>query len=170
MQLNSQNSTGRIQNSDHHIGDFYRKNGLSLDLETPESVAAQDLSKLVNYICLEILKDAYKDDDSKIERIKDDQNLGKSPLMIYKQFYGDNVKQRSLASMDLLDEANIKAIAVSILAETNGNSQIAYEILTTSGLEIIKSMSKRELDFVKADLQTTSTHGHNEEDEDSLAR
>jgi hypothetical protein len=157
----------QMDHSQHHIGDFYRTNGMRIDLNR-ESNEATAILKVINFIIGGLTKDEGKEDrsveiDEKLffEQQAADYEIVdefESELLQYQQIYcTDGSKSRKLAQMDLLEEVDIKAIAVSILAETNGSVKMAKDILTVAGMKIIKRMNVCELKHLRSDLQSIST-------------
>ena len=133
------------KNANHHIGDFYRKSGMKIALDRNSSEST-NLLKVINTI-VQGLKNSDTEGNL-TARGKDliilshgDDN--QAELLQYKQIYGDQKERdRSLAEMDLPEEFEVKAMAVSILAETNGDVKLAKDILSVSGLKIIKKLTK----------------------------
>ncbi len=161
----------QLDHSQHHIGDAYRQNGMRIDLnrETPE---ANNILKVINFILVGLANNEGKEDkaievDEELFLSEDISALNvvddyESELLQYKQIYGHNGKKsRTLTEMELPEEIDIKAIAVSILAETNGSVKMAREILTVAGLKIIKQMNIGELQHLRGDLQSISTKDGN---------
>ena len=157
----------QMDHNQHHIGDCYRKTGMKIDLnrETPE---ATSILKVINFIVDGLTKDEGQEDRSVAidEKTFFDQQIAEcdivddfeSELSEYVQIYGNNGrKSRSLAEKELPEEVDIRAMAVSILAETNGSVQMAKDILSMAGLKIIKKMNIGELQHLKGDLQSIST-------------
>ncbi len=157
----------QLDHNQHHIGDAYRQGGMRVDLNR-ETREANNLLKVINFILVGLVNSDGKEDKS----VEVDQELFfakgtpqcdivddyESELLQYKQIYGHNGKQsRTLAEVELPEEIDIKAIAVSILAETNGSVKMAKEILTVAGLKVIKTMNVGELQHLKGDLQSIST-------------
>ncbi len=151
----------------HHIGDCYRKNGMKIDLNR-KSDEATNILKVMNFIVGGLTKDDGREDravDINTKLFLDQQapeggivdEYG-SELLQYQQIYGTKGKKsRGFSEMELLEEVNIRAIAVSILAETNGSAKIAQDILSAAGLKIIKKMDIGELQHLRSDLQSIST-------------
>jgi hypothetical protein len=157
-----------LNHLDHHIGDFYRKFGMGINLGDSSKKAA-DLLQVMGFITNGLVNEENVDirpivDEEDVDDLEKMPNLThKNALDKYRQLYGrKNRKQRLLFAMDLPEEIEIKAIAISILAETNGNVQMAHDILSVAGLKIIKSMSHTELRHLKADLQALSTETDDE--------
>lgn len=157
----------QMDHNQHHIGDFYRQSGMKVDLNR-ESNEATAILKVMNFIIGGLTKEDGKEDrsveiDEKLffEQQTNDYEIVdefESELLQYQQIYRtDGSKSRKLAQMDLLEEVDIKAIAVSILAETNGSVKMAKDILTVAGMKIIKQMNVGELKHLRGDLQSIST-------------
>ncbi len=157
----------QMDHNQHHIGDVYRHHGMKVDLNR-ESGEATAILKVMNFIIGGLTKDEGREDKA----IEIDEELFfttdipdscivdefESELLQYKQIYGtDNKQSRKLETMELPEEVDIKAIAVSILAETNGSVKMAQDILSVAGLKIIKNMKVAELRHLRADLQSIST-------------
>ena len=67
--------------------------------------------------------------------------------------FNKSLNPRSILAPDLLEETYIKAIAVSILAETNGNSKLAESVLLNGGLQAMKQLDIKDLRSLLGDLQ-----------------
>ena len=152
----------QLDHNQHHIGDYYRENGLRIHLEK-ESLEANNLLKVMKFIFAGLTDDESSPNKTVDvgkemflgQEIKDDFG---SELAQYKSAYSNyKQKPRSVIGVDILEEAEVKAIAVSILAETNGSVRMARDILTFAGLEIIKGMNVPELKNLTATLKSLST-------------
>jgi hypothetical protein len=161
----------QMDHSQHHIGDCYRQTGMRVDLNR-ESHEATAILKVMNFIMGGLTKDEEKDWGKDDRTVEMDEKLFfeqqtpdceivdefESELLQYKQIYNTSGKKsRHLETMELLEEVNIKAIAVSILAETNGSVKMAKDILSMAGMKIIKQMNIGELKHLRGDLQSIST-------------
>ena len=129
----------RVEHNLHHIGDLYRQGGMKINLKK-KSTEAENLIKVMNFI-IHGMTQGDMAEGSILESYLED---------------GEHHKVRSLDEVDSLAEYEIKAIAVSILAETNGNVGMAKDILTISGFSILKKMNANELQHLKSDLQSIS--------------
>ncbi len=157
----------KLDHSQHHIGDCYRQSGMRVDLNR-KSHEATAILKVMNFIVGGLTKgDGREDKSVEVDEkmffetqtpdcdIVDDYE---SELFQYNQIYNVNAKQtRTLTQADLPEEFDIKAIAVSILAETNGSVKMAKEILSVAGLKVIKRMNIADLQHLRADLKSIST-------------
>ena len=165
-EVNSNNALqmiDKINHNNHHIGDFYRRNGMKIDLNK-DSPEANNLLSVMNFIIDGLQKNNKNCDENPIlnkNLFAPQQNLknqvGEQNLLTKYINSNDNQykQSRRFAEIDLPEEYEIKAIAVSILAETNGDAKLAQFILNNAGLTIIKSMNVGELNHLKADLQST---------------
>jgi hypothetical protein len=156
----------QMDHNQHHIGDCYRQTGMRVDLNI-ESHKATAILKVMNFIVGGLTKEDGKEErtvemDEKLffEQQTADCDIVdeyETELLQYKQIYGAATKGRKLDEMELPEEIDIKAIAVSILAETNGSVKMARDILTVAGMKIIKKMNVGELQHLRGDLQSIST-------------
>ncbi|MES2678045.1 MAG: hypothetical protein V4612_07040 [Pseudomonadota bacterium] len=152
----------QLDHTQHHIGDYYRENGLRIHLEK-ESPEATNLLKVMKFIFAGLNQDEGA--PNKTVAVDRELFLGQeivdefdSELAQYQQIYGSyKQKARSMTSIDLFEEEEVKAIAVSILAETNGSVKMAQDILSFAGLKIIKSMNIPALKNLTATLKSLST-------------
>ena len=157
----------QMDHNQHHIGDCYRQSGMKVDLNR-KSDEATAILKVINFIVGGLTKEEGKEERSvEIDKqlfftqqtpdsdIVDEFEL---ELLQYSQIYGVNGKKsRSLTQTDLPEEVDIKAIAVSILAETNGSVKMAKDVLSAAGMKIIKKMNVGDLQHLRADLKSIST-------------
>ncbi|MCE3255393.1 MAG: hypothetical protein K0R25_887 [Rickettsiaceae bacterium] len=154
-----------LDHSNHHVGDYYRRNGMRISLDKNSEESTNLLR--VMYCIVHGLR---TDEGGKDKQVLPDEIFPTNPeqtdrkqvhdnlLLKYKQIYGDRKQEsRSLASADLPEEIVVKAIAVSILSETNGSVKMAQDILSTAGLKILKSMDAKELRYLIGDLKAIST-------------
>lgn len=151
----------KINHHQHHLGDYYLKFGMKIDLNKT-SPEAENLRKVMDLI-MEGLKSDTDDDKPKIIAVDESKPLNQeisepeNELLQYKGVSNKKRKLRQLYDQDLLEENIIKGIAVSILAETDGNAKIAADVLTTAGLKIIKSMNKEELKELSGALKSAAS-------------
>jgi len=170
----------QMDHNQHHVGDCYRQTGMRVDLNRASHEATAIL-KVMNFIVGGLTKNEGKEErtvemDEKLffeQQTPDCEIVDEfeSELAQYKQIYNTGGKKsRHLETMELLEEVDIRAIAVSILSETNGSVKMAKDILSVAGLKMIKRMNIGELRHLRGDLQSISTqtdpdvkhigHGH----------
>lgn len=171
------------------VGDFYRKNGMRIDLADKENDQAQKIDSIMEYIkqgvgddFKKVAMEQYEDivggedrdgnggQDKELEKgqVATVQVLGEGgevkerlydkekEVEFFGQIYSKAVKSRSIVSMDSLEETYIKAVAVSILAETDGDDSIAREILQNGGMSVVKSLDRNGLRDLLQDLNALS--------------
>ncbi|MDA0902181.1 MAG: hypothetical protein O3B09_02065 [Proteobacteria bacterium] len=157
-----------------HIGEYYRQHGMKIDPQAPNDPKAIALKEIMDDIKRNIKADDHFKElaeeeiehSQKLNEESDDEtyeaekirSLGngkkKKRMFILGKWLELSDHSRSLHSVDLLEEYCIKAVAVSILAETNGNSKIARKILNEAGgMKIIKSLDVESLRELLTDLQ-----------------
>lgn len=72
-------------------------------------------------------------------------------------------KKKASYAMDSLLETYIKAIAVSILSETNGNSAEARELLENGGMKLVKNFDVESMKNLLEQLKDISTGSEKKE-------
>jgi hypothetical protein len=149
----------QIDGLEHHIGDHYLKQGMKIKRYNEEM---KNIISIMNFI--KSLSEDHENEKTKTAILgkNQEETSGKgkgSSLLEHKGVYnaGENAQIRSLEEALLPEESAVRAIAVSILAETNGNSEIAKEILSISGLKMLKSMDPKALVHLQEDLQAISS-------------
>ncbi len=157
----AKNIINQLDHSNHHIGDFYLHNGMRINLEK-ESPQALELLKVMNFIAVSLIGDGGAENMIKVGKklfLKQESKKDfEDELLQYKQIYRDVKKnRRSLIEIDLPEEVVIKTIAVSILAETNGNAKMATDLISSGGIETIKKMNVTELQHLIGELKSLST-------------
>ncbi len=158
----AQELVDQLDHTQHRIGDYYRQNGLRIHLEK-ESPEASNLLKVMKFIVAGLTKD--EESPNKTVDVDKEMFLGQeikdefgSELAQYKSVYGNyKQKSRSVTGVNIFEEEEIRAIAVSILAETNGSVRMAQDILSFAGLKIIKGMNVPALKNLTATLKSLST-------------
>ena len=166
-ELNSSNA--------HHIGDLYRKNGMKINLGDLNSEEARRIKSIIQFIKGRIgnailLKIKAENDkllvNSNGEAGNKERALGQNEaqgnlsqvqhqkIIFFGREFNKSLNPRSITEPDLLEENYIKAIAVSILAETNGNSKMAESVLTNGGLQAIKQLDIKDLRNLLGELQS----------------
>lgn len=148
----------RYENS--HVGDFYRKSGMKIDLKNESDPAVKSLKTVMDYISKNWDSSDSSSDGSSGNEEKA-KSFEKDGLGIE---FGDedwSSKSRNLNSIDLPEEMMIKAIAVSILSETDGDCDLAKNVLDSGGLKMIKSMSLKGLQKLIENLKSVSAQIEN---------
>jgi len=157
----AQELVDQLDHTQHRIGDYYRENGLRIHLEK-ESPEAFNLLKVMKFIFVGLSEDGSPNKTVDVgkeiflgQEIKDEFG---SELAQYKSVYGNyKQKSRSVTGVNTFEEEQVRAIAVSILAETNGSVRMAQDILSFAGLKIIKGMNVPALKNLTATLKSLST-------------
>lgn len=152
------NEQNKSENS--HLGNFYLNSGMKINIDNQSDPAAVSLKSLMDYI----KKNWDSSGDNNDNGSSDNQEKNKTNLEDQSQDQStdsDHTKPRSIDSVDLPEETTIKAMAVSILAETDGNCDLAKEVLNIGGLKMMKSMSPRGLDKLIKDLESISAQIEN---------
>ena len=156
----------------HHIGDLYRKTGMKInlnDLNHEEAIKIKSViqfikGKIGNLILLKIKAEHDKllasgDSGNKELSLGQNQKQGNlsqqqhQKIIFFGMEFNKSLNPRSILAPDLLEETYIKAIAVSILAETNGNSKLAESVLLNGGLQAMKQLDIKDLRSLLGDLQ-----------------
>jgi len=160
----------------HHIGDVYHKNGMKINLNDLNGEEAKKIRSMINFIknkignsiLLKIKAENDKlfigDDNSDNKERSLGQNRAQGNLsqqqhqkiIFFGREFNKSLNPRSMTEPYLLEETYIKAIAVSILSETNGNSKMAESVLLNGGLQAIKQLDIKDLRNLLADLQAGS--------------
>jgi hypothetical protein len=161
LDLNSQN----YERS--RIGQYYHDYGMDV---SPTSEQYKAIEEVMNYIkednnsLRNIKKLCYKQQELLEKRkmlIKHSDDLEEGRDLI--RFHGHNYKlrdkYRESYSMDTVEELYIKALAVSILAESNGKSDIAKDILYNGGMDVIKNIQTESVNDLLLDLQIIAFQG-----------
>ena len=152
-----------------HLSDFYCKKGINIDLtEKPASQAAQDILLLMKIIKQNI---ENKEEDTGEEAVVEageemffeqlqkakKKKKSKKQLLQKEQVKQANQQEElepiSLNKIDRLQEVEVKTLAVSILAATNGEVGMAQNLLKITGIKMMKAMTPQQLKVVKTDLQ-----------------
>ena len=156
----------------HHIGDLYSKTGMKInlnDLNHEEAIKIKSViqfikGKIGNLILLKIKAEHDKllasgDSGNKELSLGQNQKQGNlsqqqhQKIIFFGMEFNKSLNPRSILAPDLLEETYIKAIAVSILAETNGNSKLAESVLLNGGLQAMKQLDIKDLRSLLGDLQ-----------------
>ncbi len=156
----------------HHIGDLYRKTGMKInlnDLNHEEAIKIKSIiqfikDKIGNLILLKIKSEHDKllasgDSGNKELSLGQNQKQGNlsqqqhQKIIFFGVEFNKSLNPRSMVAPDLLEETYIKAMAVSILAETNGNSKLAESVLLNGGLQAMKQLDIKDLRSLLGDLQ-----------------
>ena len=84
-----------------------------------------------------------------------ENETGKDIIIIAGKKYRlkEGEKQRPSYAMDNIEEFYIRAVATSILAETDGDSVAAKEILENGGMKVVKNLDKESVVDLLVDLQ-----------------
>ena len=157
----------------HHIGNLYRKSGIKINLGDSHSEEAKKIKSMMQFIKSNLgdsilLK--IKAENDKLTGEGDSTNQGLAlgqnqkqgnlsqeqhqKIMFFGMEFNKSLNPRSMTDPDLLEETYIKSIAVSILAETNGNSKVAESVLSNGGLMAIKQLDVKDLRNLLSDLQS----------------
>ncbi len=103
---------------------------------------------------------------------------GKNIIMIAGKKYRlrEREEERPAYAMDTLRESYIEAVATSILAETDGESAVAKEVLENGGMEVVKNLDENSIADLLVDLQIIALEGEeiqvnlNEREEGGMSR
>lgn len=91
-----------------------------------------------------------------------DEETGKDLILFHGHKYQLREHFREEYAVDTIEEFYIKALAVSILAETDGNSKIARDILEGGGMLIIKNLQPESVVSLLQELQIIALEGESE--------
>lgn len=144
-----------------HVGDFYRKSGMKIDLRNESDPVVESLKTVMAYIVNNWDSNGSGSDGSSgnKERAKSFEKDGLEIGIIDDEDL--STKSRDAESIDLPEETVIKAIAVSILSETDGDCNLAKNVLDSGGLKMIKSMSPKGLQKLIENLKSISAQIEN---------
>jgi hypothetical protein len=151
----------------HNVGRLYRSQGMSI---LPNSQQYAALQEVMDYIksdmtSSENIHNICEDQQTELEKDKvvhpDDheQESGKDIILFCGRKFKLREKYRSEYAMDTIEEFYIKAVAVSIMAESDGNSQVAKEILDNGGMAIVKNLNQESVMELLQELQIIALEG-----------
>lgn len=96
-------------------------------------------------------------------RSVDENEMGKDIIMFAGNKYRLREEHRAEYEMDTIEELYVKAVAVSIMAETDGRSNTAKEILENGGMDVVKNLEPESVADLLVDLQIIALEGEEEQ-------
>ncbi len=162
----------------HAVSRFYRSQGMHI---LPNSEQYEALKEVMDYIkedfrSSENIHHICEDQQNELEKENmvrkhtNEDEIGKDVILFCGKKYKLRDEYRAEYEMDTIEEFYIKALAVSIMAESDGNSKVAKDILDKGGMAIVKNLDQESVVELLVDLQIIALEGDEIENDHGIQR